>query len=104
VLCVKSCSLISNLLRWASSVQRPAHPIRARVKTEINFVWPCGALDLPETRGRSLEQLDELFEKNVTTWKFAKYVTEFKPKATELGAGSSADNAEALDVVEIEMK
>jgi SP family sugar:H+ symporter-like MFS transporter len=42
----------------------------------------------PETRGRSLEQLDELFENKVPTWKFSKYVTEFKPDATELGAGS----------------
>jgi len=31
---------------------------------------------VPETKGRSLEQLDELFEKRVPTWKFSSYVTE----------------------------
>jgi hypothetical protein len=92
--------LISNLLKWTSSFQRPAHPISARVKTEINFVWPCGALDLPETRGRSLEQLDELFENKILTCKFTTYVTEFKLDATESGAGSSAEKAEALDIGE----
>ncbi|KAI1626148.1 general substrate transporter [Exophiala viscosa] len=31
---------------------------------------------VPETKGRSLEQLDELFENRVPTWKFSQYVTE----------------------------
>jgi SP family sugar:H+ symporter-like MFS transporter len=31
---------------------------------------------VPETKGRSLEQLDELFGKRVPTWKFSSYVTE----------------------------
>ncbi len=30
----------------------------------------------PETKGRSLEQLDEIFGKKVLTWKFSSYVTE----------------------------
>lgn len=32
-------------------------------------------LIVPETRGRSLEQLDELFDKKISTFKFSKYVT-----------------------------
>ncbi|TVY67545.1 Maltose permease MAL31 [Lachnellula suecica] len=31
---------------------------------------------VPETKSRSLEQLDELFQKRVPTWKFPAYVTE----------------------------
>ncbi|KAF4637543.1 hypothetical protein G7Y89_g530 [Cudoniella acicularis] len=31
---------------------------------------------VPETKGRSLEQLDELFQKGVPTWKFEGYVTD----------------------------
>ena len=58
----------------------------------------------PETRGRSLEQLDELFENKVPTWKFSKYVTEFKPDATELGAGSGVEKGEMVTAEEVESK
>lgn len=33
---------------------------------------------VPETRGRGLEQLDELFEKKVPAWKFAGYITDLQ--------------------------
>lgn len=38
---------------------------------------------MPETKGRSLEQLDELFEKRVATRKFAGYVTDLQQPDTD---------------------
>lgn len=58
----------------------------------------------PERRGKRLEQLDKLFENKIPAWKFARHVTEFELDEIELGAGSSAEKAEALDAVEIESK
>jgi MFS family permease len=43
---------------------------------------------MPETRGRSLEQLDELFEKRLPAWKFRKYVTDLQQADTDNFAGS----------------
>lgn len=43
------------------------------------FVFFC----MPETKGRSLEQLDELFEKRVATRKFAGYVTDLQQPDTD---------------------
>lgn len=31
---------------------------------------------LPELKGRSLEELDELFQKKISVWRFGKHVTE----------------------------
>jgi len=39
---------------------------------------------VPETKGRSLEQLDEMFEKRVPSRKFAKYVTDLQQADTDL--------------------
>ena len=38
---------------------------------------------VPETKGRSLEQLDELFEKRISTFKFSSYVTDLQQLDTE---------------------
>lgn len=38
---------------------------------------------VPETKGRSLEQLDELFEKKIATRKFAGYVTDLQQPDTD---------------------
>lgn len=38
---------------------------------------------VPETKGRSLEQLDELFDKKVPTRKFAAYVTDLYQVGTD---------------------
>jgi len=51
---------------------------------KYGYIWGASNLILmvwvifcvPETKGRSLEQLDELFQKRVPTWKFEGYVTE----------------------------
>jgi SP family sugar:H+ symporter-like MFS transporter len=59
---------------------------------------------IPETRGRSLEQLDELFENKVPTLKFSKYVTDFRPDPTELGAGSHFEKDETVETVDVESK
>jgi SP family sugar:H+ symporter-like MFS transporter len=68
----------------------------------ILAVWVF--LVFPETRGRSLEQLDELFENKVPTWKCAKYVTDFKPDATELGADFVAEKGAMVEIVDVESK
>jgi MFS family permease len=38
---------------------------------------------VPETRGRSLEQLDELFDKRLSAWKFRTYVTDLQQADTD---------------------
>lgn len=56
----------------------------ANMQGKIGFVWGSFAVVaavwvaffLPEMSGRSLEELDELFEKNVSVWKFRRFVTE----------------------------
>ncbi|KAH8427001.1 uncharacterized protein LDX57_004722 [Aspergillus melleus] len=51
------------------------------------FVWLC----VPETSRRSLEELDEMFQEKVPTWKFDKYVC----------SGIGAEIAKLDDVVEL---
>jgi MFS transporter, SP family, sugar:H+ symporter len=68
----------------------------------ILAVWVF--LVIPETRGRSLEQLDELFENKIPTLKFSKYVTDFRPAPAELGAGSHFEKDETVETVDIESK
>lgn len=56
----------------------------ANLGGKIGFVWGSFALGaavwvalfLPEMSKRSLEELDELFEKRVSVWKFRKFRTE----------------------------
>lgn len=38
----------------------------------------------PETRGRSLEEIDELFEEGVAAWKTSKYEDRFANRVVEL--------------------
>jgi len=38
----------------------------------------------PETRGRSLEEIDELFEKGVVAWKTSKFEDKFANRVGEL--------------------
>ncbi|CAK3868345.1 Major facilitator superfamily domain, general substrate transporter [Lecanosticta acicola] len=55
----------------------------ANLQGKIGFVWGSFAivaavwvaLFLPEMSGRSLEELDELFEKGVSVWKFKNFTT-----------------------------
>lgn len=58
---------------------------------------------VPETKSRSLEQLDELFSKRVPTWKFASYVTEHHlvdaDKALAKEVGKEALNAQHVEDV-----
>lgn len=56
----------------------------ANLQGKIGFVWGSFAVAaavwvaffLPEMAGRSLEELDELFEKGVGVWRFGKFRTE----------------------------
>lgn len=40
----------------------------------ISAIWVI--FMIPELKGRSLEELDELFEKKVSVWRFGSYQTE----------------------------
>ncbi|KAJ5461405.1 high-affinity glucose transporter [Penicillium daleae] len=54
----------------------------------ILFVWMC----VPETRRRSLEELDEMFQAHVPTWKFNNYVcTGMGAEITRLEHGGKED-------------
>ncbi|KAF7185541.1 Major facilitator-type transporter ecdD [Pseudocercospora fuligena] len=68
----------------------------ANLQGKIGFIWGSCAFVaamwvlfvLPEMSGRSLEELDELFEKRVNVWKFKKYKTEgIGAEVTALEAG-----------------
>jgi MFS transporter, SP family, sugar:H+ symporter len=49
---------------------------------------------VPETRGRSLEQLDELFAKKVPTWKFSKQTTDIQSADAEVRCAADVDKVE----------
>lgn len=54
---------------------------------------------LPETKGRSLEELDELFEKGVSTWKFGSYKTSgFGAMIEGRADGKDMDEEGSIDV------
>jgi SP family sugar:H+ symporter-like MFS transporter len=56
----------------------------------IFFVWMC----VPETCRRSLEELDEMFQTHVPTWKFNNYVcTGMGAEITRLEHGGKEDKA-----------
>jgi hypothetical protein len=51
---------------------------------------------LPETGFRSLEELDELFEKRVSVWKFRKYATSgFGAQQAQVEKGLAVDHKTA---------
>ncbi|RFU29316.1 hypothetical protein B7463_g7021, partial [Scytalidium lignicola] len=59
---------------------------------------------LPEMKGRSLEELDEIFEARVATWEFSKYQCIIKDEAAhdvEEKTGKVLEKAENIDHVEV---
>jgi MFS transporter, SP family, sugar:H+ symporter len=70
---------------WLCSFCTPyfLNPTALNWGAKYGYIWGGSNLVLaiwifffiPETKGRSLEQLDELFEKRVPTWKFPSYET-----------------------------
>ena len=61
-------------------------------------------LFVPETRGRSLEQLDELFTKKVPTLKFARYVTDLKQVDNKMGSDAEEDDEGKVGFEHVEAK
>jgi SP family sugar:H+ symporter-like MFS transporter len=71
---------------WLCSFCTPyfINPTALNWGARYGYIWGGSNLALaiwvfffvPETKGRSLEQLDELFENRVPTWKFPSYVTQ----------------------------
>lgn len=63
----------------------------------LAVVW-C-LFTLPETKGRNLEELDELFEKKISTWKFRSYkTTGFGAMLEGRGDGKDLDEERSIDV------
>lgn len=84
----------------------------ANMQGKIGFVWGSFAVAaaiwvaffLPEMSGRSLEELDELFEKKVSVWKFRKFVTDgigSEVTALEVGGLRVDGNEKVLFGVEV---
>ncbi|KAF2161653.1 hypothetical protein M409DRAFT_28049 [Zasmidium cellare ATCC 36951] len=78
----------------------------ANLQGKIGFVWGSFAVAaavwvavfLPEMSGRSLEELDELFEKRVSVWRFRGFRTE------GIGAEVTALEVAGKDAVAVEGK
>lgn len=61
----------------------------------ISAVWI--AFMLPEMKGRSLEELDEIFEKGVSVWKFGSYVGDsYGARLTQVEAAAAVDVLEGM--------
>ncbi|RSL54637.1 hypothetical protein CEP54_009797 [Fusarium duplospermum] len=83
----------SFLVSWLSAFCSPyfINPEALNWGPKYCYIWAGGNLVLavftfffiPETRGRSLEQLDELFEKKLAAWKFQSYVTDLQQFDTD---------------------
>ncbi|RSL58916.1 hypothetical protein CEP53_005985 [Fusarium sp. AF-6] len=83
----------SFLVSWLSAYCSPyfINPEALNWGPKYCYIWAGGNLILaiftfffiPETRGRSLEQLDELFEKRLAAWKFQSYVTDLQQPDTD---------------------
>jgi MFS family permease len=79
---------VSFVSAWLSSYCTPyfINPESLNWGPKYCYIWGGSNLILalfvfffvPETRGRGLEQLDELFEKRVPAWKFSAYVTDLQ--------------------------
>lgn len=84
------------IVSWLSAYTAPyfINPAALNWGPRYCYIWAGGNLALavftfflfPETKGRSLEQLDELFEQRLPAWKFKAYVTNLQP--------ADADNSE----------
>jgi hypothetical protein len=83
----------SFLVSWLSAFCSPyfINPEALNWGPKYCYIWAGGNLILatftfffiPETRGRSLEQLDELFEKKLAAWKFQSYITDLQQPDTD---------------------
>lgn len=59
----------------------------------LTFVWSIFLL--PETKGRSLEELDELFGNGVSVWRFGSYKSTGSVQGIE-----TADNVKVVERIE----
>lgn len=72
----------------------------------LGYVWMGGAvlgaawawLCMPELRGRSLEEIDELFEAGLPAWRFEKYQTAWSSGVVRAMAQGDGDVKGELDV------
>ncbi|KAJ9608013.1 hypothetical protein H2200_008092 [Cladophialophora chaetospira] len=91
-------------LMWTFVLPYLFNPDKANLGGKVGFIFggmsiPCFILlwcYQPETAGRSYEELDELFMKNVPARAFKKYTTEAGDKAHEAASRSSSVEAREL--------
>jgi hypothetical protein len=84
---------INFIFGWLVSFCTPyfINPTELNWGPKYGYIWGSSNLAIivfvffvvPETKGRSLEQLDEQFMKKVPTWKFQSFVTEHVPVDAE---------------------
>ncbi|KAH8897393.1 putative transporter [Thozetella sp. PMI_491] len=84
--------------------------IQAAIGAKIGFLWGGFSLVtviwcllfLPETGFRSLEELDELFEKKVSVWKFSQYQTRgFGAQLAEVETSANHGKADSEKVEDV---
>ncbi|KAF9773346.1 hypothetical protein IL306_008879 [Fusarium sp. DS 682] len=103
----------SFLVSWLSSYCTPyfINPEALNWGPKYCYIWAGSNFILavftfffiPETKGRSLEQLDELFEKKISALKFSSYVTDLQQVDTDNYVGRMDANEKSA-VVEVEHK
>lgn len=101
----------SFLAAWLSSFCTPyfINPEALNWGPKYCYIWAGSNLILaifvfffiPETRGRSLEQLDELFDKKLAAWKFRTYITDLQQADTD-NFVVRKDTKDDLEVAEVE--
>lgn len=85
-------------LMWSFVLPYLFNPDQANLGGKLGFVYagisvPCIAFlwwYMPETKGRSYEELDEMFTKRVPARKFKTYVTDAQTKSEEVAHGESS--------------
>lgn len=88
---------------WAFVLPYLFNPDKANLGGKLGFIFgglcfPCIAFlwwYQPETRGRSYEELDEMFMKKIPSRKFASYTTEAEMKGQEVQRRVSVSKEDA---------
>lgn len=99
------------LASWLSAYCSPyfINPEALNWGPKYCYIWAGSNLILaiftfffvPETRGRSLEQLDELFDKRLSAWKLRTYVTDLQQADTDNYAART-DTKDGFAISEVE--
>jgi len=88
---VGSATALGYILAWLTSFCTPyfINPTALNWGAKYGYIWAASNLAcivffyfcMPEMKGRSLEELDEIFEARMPTWKFPQYVCTISQEA-----------------------